>query len=249
MATDTQEPAPGTREYFLQVTQLRRWGTIQDYVQLCRAQGSFTPAFDATALAQMARIHVRRRLKQVTNAYGWPVFGNIARVRDDGRSACSCRRSCSARRRIGRSSPITTAWSGIICSRHRPIATTPRRATACRGRSSARTTARWAVRVRPEQRRGAEADATGGAPPLCALLGAVARGHPPARPWSAPYPLTLTHAYRHGRVGSLAASVAPWEAQRRPGQVGRQGADIWVRLLPEPSSSCARWHPLMEPER
>jgi hypothetical protein len=33
----------------------------------------------------MERIHVQRPLKQVTTAQGWPVFGNIARVRDDGR--------------------------------------------------------------------------------------------------------------------------------------------------------------------
>jgi hypothetical protein len=70
MATDTQEPTPGTREHFLRVTQLRRWGTIQEDVERCRAGGYFTPAFDATALAQMARIHVRRRLKQVTTAQG-----------------------------------------------------------------------------------------------------------------------------------------------------------------------------------
>jgi hypothetical protein len=87
MAIDTQDPTPGTREHFLRVTQLRRWGTIQDYVELCRAQGSFTPAFYATAIAQMARIHVRRRLKQVTTAHGWPVFGTIARVGPDGTPA------------------------------------------------------------------------------------------------------------------------------------------------------------------
>jgi hypothetical protein len=85
MVTDIQDPTPGTREHFLRVTQLRRWGTIQDYVELCRAQGYFTPAFYATAIAQMERIHVRRRLKQITNAQGWPVFGNIERVRHDGR--------------------------------------------------------------------------------------------------------------------------------------------------------------------
>jgi hypothetical protein len=87
MAIDTQDPTPGTREHFLRVTQLRRWGTIQDYVELCRAQGSFTPAFYATAIAQMARIHVRRRLKQVTTAHGWPIFGNIERVGPDGTPA------------------------------------------------------------------------------------------------------------------------------------------------------------------
>ncbi len=32
----------------------------------------------------MERIHVRRRLKQITNAQGWSVFGNIARVGPDG---------------------------------------------------------------------------------------------------------------------------------------------------------------------
>jgi hypothetical protein len=85
MAIDTQEPTPRTREHFLRVTRLRRWGTIQEYVDFCRAQGYFTPAFYATAIAHMERIHVRRRLKQITNARGWPVFGNIARVRDDGR--------------------------------------------------------------------------------------------------------------------------------------------------------------------
>ena len=33
----------------------------------------------------MERIHVRRRLKQITTAQRWPVFGNIAWVRHDGR--------------------------------------------------------------------------------------------------------------------------------------------------------------------
>jgi hypothetical protein len=87
MTTDTQDPTPGTQEHFLRVPQLRRWGTIQEDVELCRAEGSFTPAFDATATAQMARIHVRRRLKQITNAQGWPVFGNIERVSPDGTPA------------------------------------------------------------------------------------------------------------------------------------------------------------------
>jgi hypothetical protein len=84
MMTPTQEPTPGTREHFLHVTTLRRWGTIQEYVDLCRAHGYFTPAFYATAIAHMERIHVRRRLKQVRDARGWPVFGNIARVSHDG---------------------------------------------------------------------------------------------------------------------------------------------------------------------
>jgi hypothetical protein len=84
MTVPTQEVKPGTREHFLQVTTLRRWGTIQEYVDLCRAEGYFTPAFYATAVAHMERIHVRRRLKQVTTAQGWPVFGNIERVGPDG---------------------------------------------------------------------------------------------------------------------------------------------------------------------
>jgi hypothetical protein len=85
MVTDARDPSPGTQEHFLEVTQLQRWGTIQECVDLCRAQGYFTPAFYATAIAHMERIHVRRRLKQVTNTRGWPVFGNIARVGLDGR--------------------------------------------------------------------------------------------------------------------------------------------------------------------
>ena len=45
MAIDARDPTPGTREHFLQVMQLRRWGTIQEYVDLCRRQGYFTLAF------------------------------------------------------------------------------------------------------------------------------------------------------------------------------------------------------------
>jgi hypothetical protein len=35
MTTTPHESMPGTREHFLQVSQLQRWGTIQDYVDLC----------------------------------------------------------------------------------------------------------------------------------------------------------------------------------------------------------------------
>jgi hypothetical protein len=86
MTTPTHEPTLGTREHFQHIAQLQRWGTIQEYVDLCRAQGYFTPDFYATAIAHMERIHVRRRLKQVTNAQGWPVFGNIERMGPDGKA-------------------------------------------------------------------------------------------------------------------------------------------------------------------
>jgi hypothetical protein len=85
MTTPQQNPTPGT--HFLQVTTLRCWGTIQEYVELCRAHGYFTPAFYAMAIAHMERIHVRRRLKQVTTTHGWAVFGNIERVGHDGTPA------------------------------------------------------------------------------------------------------------------------------------------------------------------
>jgi hypothetical protein len=85
MTTPEQDPAPGTREHFLQVTTLQRWGTIQEYVELCRAQGYFTAAFYRKAAAHMERIHVRRRLRQVTDGRGWPRLANIVRVGDDGR--------------------------------------------------------------------------------------------------------------------------------------------------------------------
>ena len=35
MTSPHEVPTPGTREHFLQVSQLRRWGTIQEYVELC----------------------------------------------------------------------------------------------------------------------------------------------------------------------------------------------------------------------
>jgi hypothetical protein len=44
------------------VSHLQRWGIIQEYVDLCRTHGYFTPEFYATAIAHMERIHVRRML-------------------------------------------------------------------------------------------------------------------------------------------------------------------------------------------
>ena len=61
MTTDDQHPTPGTREHFLWVTQLQRWGTIQEYVDLCRTQGYFTPAFYRKTTAHTERIHAKAR--------------------------------------------------------------------------------------------------------------------------------------------------------------------------------------------
>ena len=85
MTTPTPDPTLGTREHFCQVSQLRRWGTIQEYVELCRQQGYFTEGFYRKAVAHMERIHVRRRLRQVTDGRGWPTLANIVRPGDDGR--------------------------------------------------------------------------------------------------------------------------------------------------------------------
>jgi hypothetical protein len=85
MTSPPEVPAPGTREHFLQVTALRRWGTIQDYVELCRQRGYFTDAFYRKATAHMERIHVRRMLRQVTDGRGWPTLANITREGQDGR--------------------------------------------------------------------------------------------------------------------------------------------------------------------
>jgi hypothetical protein len=85
MTSPPDTPTPGTREHLLQVATLRRWGTIQEYVELCRRQGYFTPAFYRKATAHMERIHVRRMLRQVTDGRGWPTVANIVREGDDGR--------------------------------------------------------------------------------------------------------------------------------------------------------------------
>jgi hypothetical protein len=73
METRDQDVKPGTREHFLQVTQLQRWRTIQEYVELCRLRGYFTPAFYRKATAHMERIHVRRMRRQVTDGRGWSI--------------------------------------------------------------------------------------------------------------------------------------------------------------------------------
>ena len=85
MVIDARDPSRGTREHFLRVTQLQRWGTIQEYVDLCRMQGYFTPAFYRKATAHMERIHVRRMLRQVTDGRGWPILANIVWVDPNGR--------------------------------------------------------------------------------------------------------------------------------------------------------------------
>jgi hypothetical protein len=85
MTSPHDAPKAGTREHFLQVTTLRRWGTIQEYVDLCRAQGYFTEAFYRKATAHMERTHVRRMLRQVTDGRGWPTLANIVRPGPDGR--------------------------------------------------------------------------------------------------------------------------------------------------------------------
>ena len=63
MTHPREAPTPGTWEHFLQVAHLRRWGTIQDYVDLCRTRGYFTPEFYRKATAHMERIQVRRLLR------------------------------------------------------------------------------------------------------------------------------------------------------------------------------------------
>jgi hypothetical protein len=85
MDTPDQDPIPGTPEHFLEVTKLQRWGTIQEYVELCRARGYFTEAFYRKATAHMERIYVRRMLRQVTDGRAWPTLANIVRAGPAGR--------------------------------------------------------------------------------------------------------------------------------------------------------------------
>jgi hypothetical protein len=68
MVTDARDPTPGTQEHFLEVTQLRRWGTIQEYVELCRAHGYFTAAFYAKAAARAVRME--RACRGVSLSWG-----------------------------------------------------------------------------------------------------------------------------------------------------------------------------------
>jgi hypothetical protein len=79
-----QDVKPGTWEHFLEVTRLQSWGTIQEYVELCRMRGYFTEAFYRKAVTHMERIHVRRMLRQVTDGRGWPILANIIRQGQDG---------------------------------------------------------------------------------------------------------------------------------------------------------------------
>jgi hypothetical protein len=85
METRDQDVKPGTRGHLLEVTRLQRRGTIQEYVELCRMRGYFTPEFYRKATAHMERIHVRRMLGQVTDGRGWPILANMVREGQDGR--------------------------------------------------------------------------------------------------------------------------------------------------------------------
>ena len=85
METCNQDVKPGTREHFLQVTPLQRWGTIQEDVDRCRMRGYLTEAFYRRAVTYMKRIHVRRMLRQVRDGRGWPTFATIVHEGPDGR--------------------------------------------------------------------------------------------------------------------------------------------------------------------
>jgi len=84
MLTGDRDSKPGTKEHFVRVARMQRWGTIRDYVLLCRGQGHFTAEFYAKAGAYMERIYVRRMLKQVRDPSGWPTFGSIERLDEHG---------------------------------------------------------------------------------------------------------------------------------------------------------------------
>jgi hypothetical protein len=163
MITDARDPMPGTREHFLRVTQVQRWGTIQEYVDLCRAQGYFTPAFYRKATAHMERIHVRRMLRQVKDGRGWPTVGNIVRVGPNG----WLERVFMQEELFGPEEyrQIVAYHYGMArhhLSRRRPTATTPRRATASSCRCSARTTARETAMPSPDHLRARSASSKTG---------------------------------------------------------------------------------------
>src|SRR5262249_12909764 len=73
---------------------------------------------------------------------------------------------------LSRQPGVPSPLQGAHLPRPRQGALWPAAAALWRGRRRG-----WAVRVRPEPRRGAAADAPGGAPALCARLGAGSRGH------------------------------------------------------------------------
>ena len=89
----------------------------------------------------MERIYVRRRLKRVTNAQGWPTSRNIARTGPDGLpERVFLQEELFGPEEYGRWSPTTMAWRGTFCSRPRPTGSMPRRASAYSCRSSTKRT-------------------------------------------------------------------------------------------------------------
>jgi hypothetical protein len=83
METCNQDLKPGTREHFLQVTQLQRWGTIQEDVDLCRMRGYFTEAFYRRAVTNRVRTlytSVRNEADRVgpTSPIGFTHSGSLA---------------------------------------------------------------------------------------------------------------------------------------------------------------------------
>src|SRR6266498_1429424 len=91
----------------------------------------------------------------------------------------------------------------------------------------------------------AEPDEAGGAPPLCPVLGAVSRGHLPARTRRAPHPSALTHVCGQGwRVGITAV---PAGAVRVGMHVERTRDGLAARVVQRDVSEVA-W-PHMEGER
>ena len=94
MTSPDQAPKLGTREHFLQVSELQRWGTIQEYVDLCLPlqscklffSGSASPGYGSTrntiltssraTSTRLTRARMRSRLlaqSAASKPYGlWP---------------------------------------------------------------------------------------------------------------------------------------------------------------------------------
>lgn len=72
------------RDQFLEATNSMDWATIEDLEAVLDQHDYWDESFFDSAVQQAKRAHIRRRIKQVKDADGWPLIASVKTQNADG---------------------------------------------------------------------------------------------------------------------------------------------------------------------
>lgn len=75
------------REVFLDATSTTQWATIDEIVSKLDDAGYWDEEFQAGALLDRKKAHVRRQMKSLKDENSWPMFANVVTRDADGNEA------------------------------------------------------------------------------------------------------------------------------------------------------------------